>query len=86
MNLNLFSKKKPSIRTKEVNVLSLQPDDLCYYGSYQSPFKVTDKGTTNRGVEYIEIKHLRSGKSHLFTDKYVVRIQVEEEAQDKSIG
>jgi hypothetical protein len=65
----IFKKKNQKMG---VNILELKTGDICYYNQSKEPYKVTETGVTPRGVFYVEIQHLKSGKSHIFTDNYTV--------------
>jgi hypothetical protein len=69
----IFTKKK-GLNKKKVNILGLQINDLCYYNNHKDPFKVTETGFTNRGVFFVEIQNIKSGKSHIFTDSFPVLV------------
>lgn len=73
--LSSIFKKKVSIVRKKVNVLSLKLNDMCYYNNHKEPFLVTETGQTKRGVFFVEIKNLKSGRSHIFTDYYPVLVE-----------
>jgi hypothetical protein len=72
--LSSIFKKKPSAAKRKVNVMSLQLNDWCYYDNHKDPFMVTESGQTSRGVFFVEIKNLKSGKTHIFTDYFPVMI------------
>ncbi|NJL15724.1 MAG: hypothetical protein HC913_23785 [Microscillaceae bacterium] len=74
MTLSSLFRKKKVAAFKTISVLRLQPQDLCYYDHFSEPFEVSDVGLTQRSVFYVEIRHLRTGKTHLFTDDYPVKV------------
>ncbi|MDX2302126.1 MAG: hypothetical protein NW226_04965 [Microscillaceae bacterium] len=73
--LTFFKKRHPN--KKEVNILDLHKDDICYYDNFKSPFKVIETGRTERGVYFVEIKNEKSGQSFIFVDNYRVKVENE---------
>ncbi len=73
---NFFLSKRPTT-LKQVDVLSLKTDDICFLAR-PYPYVVSDAGMTFRGVRYVELKNLKTGKGHLFTSNYLVGIKKEE--------
>ena len=74
MSLLEFFRKKNQDK-KEVNILDLQKDDICYYDKFKTPFKVVETGKTERGVYFVEIKNEKSGHSYIFVDNYTVKVE-----------
>ncbi len=77
MNFLTFFKTNTDPRrrgNKRVNILDLEKDAICYYGEEKTPFRVVERGMTNRGVFFVEIRSLKSGKAHLFIDQYYVSV------------
>jgi hypothetical protein len=60
MLATIFTKEKVLAKRK-INVLQLQPNDICYYNNHKDPFRVTETGYTNRGVFFVEICNTKSG-------------------------
>lgn len=74
--MSIFSifRGNKQVESTKVNILSLKPNQYCYYGNYREPFRVVEAGETNRGVYYVEIKSTKNNKAFIFTDNYYVDI------------
>ncbi len=59
---------------QKIDVLKLQPNDVCYYEKFKEPFTVTEVATTGRGVFYVEIAHSKTKRTFVFTDFYPVLV------------
>ncbi len=67
-------KKNTVAQLNEIDVMKLQPNDLCYYDKFKSPFIVSEVATTTRGVFYVEISNPRTKRTFVFTDFYPVAV------------
>jgi|GEM_PF-2310865 hypothetical protein len=71
-----YSIFKNSVRQdlKKIDILKLQPNDVCYYEKFKEPFIVSEVATTGRGVFYVEITHTKTKRTFVFTDFYPVMV------------
>ncbi len=67
-------KKNTVAQLNKIDVMKLQPNDLCYYDKFKDPFVVSEVATTSRGVFYVEISNPKTKRTFVFTDFYPVAV------------
>lgn len=70
---SIFS-RSPISQLRKIDVMKLQPNDVCYYDKFKDPFVVSEVATTSRGVFYVEISNPRTKRTFVFTDFYPVAV------------